>query len=64
MFLAWFVLYAVQSYQELINDAPHRSVGWLGLEGAAVFAVAWVWSLVPSLSILREARANESVPPV
>ena len=64
MFLAWFVLFAVQSYQELINDAPHGSVGWLGLEGAVIFAVAWVWSLVTSLSILREARANESAPPV
>jgi len=59
MVVAWFVLLAVQSYQELINDAPPKSLGWLGLAGAAVFAVAWLWSLVTSLSILREGRTSE-----
>ena len=59
MFIAWFVLFAVQSYQELINDAPQKSVGWLGLKGAVIFAVSWFWSLVTSLSILREGRTSE-----
>ena len=59
MVIAWFVLFALQTYQELINDAPPRSVAWLGQAGAVTFAAAWLWSLVTSLSILREARANE-----
>jgi len=59
MVIAWFVLFALQTYHELINDAPPKSVAWLGQAGAVTFAAAWLWSLVTSLSVLREARTNE-----
>ena len=59
MVFGWFALLAVQMYNELINGVESRSVASLGIAGAAVFAVAWLWSLVTSLSILREARQNQ-----
>jgi serine protease Do len=66
MVLGWFALNAVQMYNQLVNDAEPKSVARLGEAGAAVFIAAWLWSLVTSLSVLREARANErrSSPPI
>jgi hypothetical protein len=67
MVLAWFILLAMQMYAELINDAQPKSVAAIGEAGAAIFLAAWLWALVTSLSLLREARSNEpasSTPPV
>lgn len=63
MVIGWFVLLALQIYDELINDAQPKSVAWLGEVGAVTFGAAWLWSLVTSLSVLREARDNENQPP-
>ena len=63
MVIGWFVLLALQIYDELINDAQPKSVAWLGEVGAVTFGAAWLWSLVTSLSVLREARNNENQPP-
>lgn len=62
LFFAWFLMLALQRYNELFNDAPPKSVAWLGEAGAGLFIAAWVWSLVTSLSLLRQARAGESRP--
>ena len=62
MVIGWFVLLALAVYNELVNDAQPKSVAWLGEAGAVTFAAAWFWSLVTSLSVLREARANENRP--
>src|ERR1035437_2075132 len=65
--LIWFALRMLHLYEEVINDSQPKSVAWLGEAGAAVFVVAWLWSLATSLSVLREARANErrsAKPPV
>ena len=64
--IAWFGLLAFQIYGQLMEGTEPKPVGWLGLAGAGTFAAAWLWSLVTSLSILREARANERklAPPV
>lgn len=64
MVVGWFVLLALQTYNQLLNDAPPKSVAWLGEAGAALFIAAWLWSLVTSFSLLREARANEQKPGV
>ena len=65
MVLGWFALLAMQVYNEVIADAPSKPVAFvLGEAGAVVFAAAWLWSLITSLSILREARACEpAIPP-
>ena len=67
MVVGWFVQLAVQTYNQLTNDVEPTSVARLGEAGAATFIAAWLWSLVTSLSVLREARANERrsvTPPV
>ncbi|HOF71624.1 MAG TPA: GYF domain-containing protein [Verrucomicrobiota bacterium] len=55
----WLVLVAWQIYNAATRGAELRPTGWLGGAGAALFALAWIWSLFTSLSLLREARANE-----
>jgi hypothetical protein len=60
--IAWFFFYMLQFYQQLNSDASAKSVAWLGEAGAVIFAVAWLWALVTSLSLLRKARANEANP--
>jgi len=59
MVVGWFVLLALQVYRLAVNGEEGESVARLGLAGGATFAAAWLWSLVTSISILREARANE-----
>ena len=63
MVLGWFVLLAMQIYNEMMNDARSNSVAWLGEAGAVVFAAAWLWSLVTSLSVLRQVRTTEPASP-
>ncbi|SPE58795.1 conserved hypothetical protein [Verrucomicrobia bacterium] len=64
MVLGWFALLANNFYQQLMDDAPPQSPAWLGKAGAVVFGLAWLWSLVTSLSILRSAKDNPAnVPP-
>ena len=60
--VAWFVTVMTQVYQQINSDVPPTSVAWLGEAGAVTFAAAWLWSLVTSFSLLREARANELNP--
>ena len=57
--VGWFVLFAIQTYNRLVNDATPQSVAGLGAAGGVAFGAAWVWALVTSLSILRQARRNE-----
>jgi hypothetical protein len=59
MVVAWFVLLVLQMYEQFVNGTEPKSVARLGEVGAVVFIAAWLWSLVTSLSVLREARANE-----
>jgi len=56
MVIGWFVLHAVQIYNQLVNGTEPASAAWLGLTGAAVFIAAWLWSLVTSIQILRAAK--------
>jgi hypothetical protein len=60
--IAWFAGRMSQMYHQLDGETATRSVAWLGETGAAIFAVAWLWALFTSLSLLREARANEEQP--
>ena len=64
LLLAWFGVLMFQLYQQITGNAEStKSVAWLGELGAACFALAWVWSLITSVSLLREARAAAPEPP-
>ena len=60
LFVAWFVEVLIQFSGMINSDAPPRSVGWLAEAGALTFIAAWLWALITSLSLLREARRNEA----
>lgn len=57
--VAWFFRVMWQTFQQINGLAPRASLAWLGEAGALFFAAAWLWSLVTSLSLLRQARAKE-----
>jgi hypothetical protein len=57
-FLAWFVALLMQFYGQIEGDVAVRPVGWLAQVGAGLFLAAWGWSLVTSISLIREARRN------
>ncbi|MGA2786660.1 MAG: hypothetical protein ABSF60_03955, partial [Verrucomicrobiota bacterium] len=44
--------------QQLGNPVPPDSSGWLWKWGLLLFGAGWVWSLVTSLSLLRQAKAD------
>jgi hypothetical protein len=65
--LAWFGLTLIQAYNLAFNNASPASYAKVGLTGAAIFAAAWFWSLLTSLSVLRNAEdvaEGKQPPPV
>ena len=58
--VAWFVALITQIYQQIDGDVAAKTAAWLGETGGMTFASAWLWSLVTSVSLLREASANEA----
>ena len=60
LFILWFVAVMKQFYGQIQGDVEVKPVGWIGLTGLAVFAAAWLWALVTSLSIMREVKRNNA----
>src|ERR1017187_9448458 len=58
MVVGWSAQKAIQTYNQIVNDAGGQSVAWLGEAGAVTFIAAWLWSLVTSLMAFGEARAK------
>lgn len=61
--LAWFVEVMLGMVRQMDGGTPGKSVAWLGEAGTILFALAWVWSLLTSLSLLRQARDSTPTPP-
>ncbi|MFO1514541.1 MAG: hypothetical protein U1F83_16795 [Verrucomicrobiota bacterium] len=59
-FLFWFIAVMRQFYGQIEGNVEVKPVGWIGWTGLAVFAASWLWSLVTSISLLREARRNQA----
>lgn len=59
--VVWFIRVMIPYYGEMFNESTPAPVSFhmLGV-GAALFALAWVWSLVTSLSLSR-ATAGQDV---
>jgi 4a-hydroxytetrahydrobiopterin dehydratase len=71
LFLIWFVKEMIQYYGQITGDVEVQPIGRFLVAGLVLFASAWLWSLVTSLSLLREAAAasrssleNFAAPPV
>jgi hypothetical protein len=64
----WFFKQMAQFYGQINGDVPVHPVGWIGLVGFILFALAWFWSLITSLNLLKHAGKKEvpqiKTPPV
>ena len=58
MIAVWFFEVMFQYYGQISGNVQPHPVGWIGEWGAILFAVSWLWSLVTSISLLREASRN------
>jgi hypothetical protein len=57
MVAGWFIQLCLGMFRFLKGVAAEPlPFPWLGPAGAITFLAAWLWSLVTSLSLLREAR--------
>jgi hypothetical protein len=55
--VAWMVREFCRSIlQQLDRPVSQTSCGWMWQWGAVCFGVAWLWSLITSLSLLRQAK--------
>ena len=59
MFALWFVDEMRQYYDMMFNDTQPRVRYWLVAVGVGLCAVGWLWSLVTSFSLMREAKRSE-----
>jgi hypothetical protein len=60
MIVTWFIEVMIQFYGQINSNLQPRPVGWLGETGAILFAAAWLWALVTSVSLLLRAKAAEA----
>jgi 4a-hydroxytetrahydrobiopterin dehydratase len=61
LMMIWFYkLVIVQFYGQMNGSVAVHPVGWIGLLGAGLFAVAWLWSLVTSLQLMH-ASSQENL---
>ena len=58
--ILWFVAVMRQFYGQIEGNVAVKSVGWIGLTGMGIFAAAWLWSLVTSISLIREGQRNRA----
>jgi 4a-hydroxytetrahydrobiopterin dehydratase len=71
LFLIWFVKEMIQYYGQISGNVEVQPIGGFLMSGLLLFVLAWVWSAVTSISLLREAAAgkqrsleNFAAPPV
>ena len=64
LIVGWmFELFHRVFLQQLGDPVPPDSSGWMWKWGLLFFGASWLWSLVTSLSLLRQAKADGQVEP-
>lgn len=58
MVTVWFVKILIQYYGQISGNVEVKPVGWIGATGGILFVVSWLWALVTSVSLYREAQKN------
>ncbi|MGN6552304.1 MAG: hypothetical protein ACTHLW_01020 [Verrucomicrobiota bacterium] len=61
--IAWFALTINESYKLMDSVGEPKSYTWLGIIGGIAFSASWLWALVSSIQLFREARRNETGAP-
>ena len=59
-FIVWFVAIMRQFYGQIQGNVEVKPVGWIGWTGLVVFAAAWFWALITSISLMREVKRNHT----
>lgn len=63
MLVVWFFEVMIQYYGQVTGEVQVRPVGWIGATGAILFVASWFWALVTSVSLLRQAKADDPTEP-
>jgi len=63
MVVVWFFEIMIQYYGQVTGNVQVRPVGWIGEVGAILFVASWFWALVTSVSLLRQAQADDQDEP-
>jgi 4a-hydroxytetrahydrobiopterin dehydratase len=61
VFMVWFVKQMIQYYGLINNDVPPppaHPIWWIAAVGVSLVTVSWLWSAVTSVSLMREASAD------
>ena len=59
LLIGWFVQLVIVAVKQLGGASPDaRTSLWLLKVGGGLFVLAWIWSLVTSISVWREAKRN------
>jgi len=62
LMVGWmYELFRHMILQQLGGFVPPWTYGWMGKWGLILFGAGWLWSLFTSISLLRQARADEVV---
>lgn len=63
--MLWFVRTMKEYYSLMGEDAPTHSTSYIKFlyAGAMLFAASWLWSLLTSVSLVRQAKVPEPPPP-
>ena len=60
-FIGWFVQVCRATYRLVADQPPEPArYPWMGKAGLVIFAAAWFWAWITSLSVLRQARKNQA----
>lgn len=60
MMLIWLYKILDQYYSLMFGDVKPEKIGWIGITGGVLLGISWLWSLVTSLSLFREAARVDS----
>ena len=63
LILVWFYKELSQYYGLMFGDEKPQSVSWIGITGAVIFAISWLWAGWTSISLFRTASKPKAVPP-
>lgn len=61
VFIIWFIEQMTQFYGQIADDVPVKPIWYLFRISVALTGASWLWSLVTSINLLRQAEAD--VPP-
>lgn len=60
LLFVWLYKILAEYYGLMFGDTKQEHIGWIAVLGGILFGISWVWALVTSLSLFREASREET----